>query len=115
MHKNIHECGCSHNNDHHCEGNCDHEHGHDHNHDHHHPTIHLTLTDNSTMECDVLDIFEIMDKQYIALLPKGEENVLLYHFEETEEGPQLDNIESDEEYEAVGKAFMELMTVEEEE
>ena len=68
-------------------------------------TIHLTLTDNSSMECDVLKIFEVMGKEYIALLPKEHEQVFLYKFRETNQGPELDSIESDEEFETVSKAY----------
>ncbi len=101
--------------------NCDHDHGHDHqhehghencdcnhDHEHHEPTkIYLTLTDGKKLECDVLDIFEVEDQKYIALLPSNSEAALLYGFSEENGEPELRNIESDKEYEAASKAFME--------
>lgn len=77
----------------------------------------LTLDDDSTLECLVLTIFEVEDVDYIALLPmdeKGEPNeegeVLLYKYTEDENGdPTLDNIEDDDEYEAVADRFDELL------
>lgn len=88
---------------------CGHDHEHDCGHDHNHETIKLLLEDNSVMECDVLGIFDVGGQEYIAILPLGEENAMIYRYEETEEGPQLDNIESDEEYETVGQVFLAIM------
>ena len=42
------------------------------NHDHDHEgidIIYLTLEDDSELECEVLGIFSVEDKEYIALLP----------------------------------------------
>jgi len=72
----------------------------------HHQTITLTLTDNSQMKCSVLSIFEHQGKEYIALLPEGGETVMLYSFREVDGAPELNNIESDEEYEMAGQVFM---------
>jgi len=63
--------------------------------------------DDSKLECDVLDIFEIREESYIALLPLQSETAMLYGFTEDDRGPQLRNIETDEEYEAVSKVFRE--------
>ncbi len=94
---------CSHGN--HVHGhNCDHHHTHNVN-----KTILLTLDDYSTMECNVLNIFEVNEQLYIALLPKGKNNAMLYRFKETNDGPQLDNIESEEEYKTVGKIFLNII------
>lgn len=68
----------------------------------------LTLDDGKEIECDVIGVFEVEEKEYIALLPVGEEDAFIYTFEESAEGPILDQIESDEEYEKVSKAFLEL-------
>ena len=62
-------------------------------------------------------IFTIGERDYIALLPldeNGEENeegeVFIYRYSEDSEGnPSLDNIEDDEEYEAVSDRFDELL------
>lgn len=79
-------------------------------------TVTLTLDDGSEMECLVLTIFPVGDLQYIALLPmeavESEDGgeVFLYRFNETEDGElQLDNIENDDEFEAVSDAFDEFL------
>lgn len=82
-------------------------------------TVTLTLDDGSELECVVLTIFEADGRDYIALLPlDGKEaedgEVYLYRYLEDEEGnPDLENIESDEEYEIVADAFDELLDTEE--
>lgn len=79
-------------------------------------TVTLTLEDGSELECSVLAIFPVQDKQYIALVPMTEEedgeegDVYLYRFTEFEDGEiELGNIEDDDEYEAVADAFDELL------
>ena len=78
-------------------------------------TVTLTLDDGTDLECVVLTIFEAADKEYIALLPlDGNEaedgEVYLYRYTEDAEGnPDIQNIESDEEYEIVADAFDELL------
>lgn len=80
-----------------------------------HMTVTLTLDDDSSLECIVLTTFEAAGKNYIALLPtnppEGEEGeVYLYRFVTGPNGePDLQNIESDEEYEAVADAFDEIL------
>ena len=82
-------------------------------------TVTLTLDDGTDLECVVLTIFEAADKEYIALLPlDGNEaedgEVYLYRYTEDAEGnPDIQNIESDEEYEIVADAFDELLDTEE--
>ncbi len=75
-------------------------------------TISLTLDDNTEVECAILTIFPVEEKEYIALLPLDENGqnqdgeVYLYVFSRTEEGdPMLANIESDEEYAKAADAF----------
>lgn len=83
-------------------------------------TVTLTLEDGSELECSVLAIFPVQDKQYIALVPMNESedseegDVYLYRFTEFEDGEiELGNIEDDDEYEAVADAFDELLDSEE--
>lgn len=70
-------------------------------------TVTLTLDDDTEVECVVLTIFNAGEREYIALLPvegadSEEGEVYLYRYSETEDGePALDNIEDDDEYEAV--------------
>ena len=100
--KNHHEggCGCNHN---HHEGGC----GCHHEHEEEFMTL---LLDNDTeVKCSVIDIFDVEDKEYIALLPVGEDEVLLYQYiEDDNENFELKNIETDEEFEKVEEAFFSL-------
>ena len=70
----------------------------------------LVLDDDSELLCDVLGIFDVEDHEYIALLPEGDEEVLIYRYvtADNEEGFELRNIESDEEYDKVGDIFFDL-------
>ncbi|MCI8668130.1 MAG: DUF1292 domain-containing protein [Lachnospiraceae bacterium] len=82
-------------------------------------TVTLELDDGTTIECAVLTIFPVDDKDYIALLPlegtaAEEGEVYLYRYLETPEGePSLDNIQDDDEYEAVADAFDEMLDAQE--
>ena len=82
-------------------------------------TVTLTLDDGTDLECVVLTIFDAADREYIALLPlDGNEaedgEVYLYRYTEDANGnPDIQNIESDEEYEIVADAFDELLDTEE--
>lgn len=77
----------------------------------------LDLDDGTQVECEILTIFTVDEQDYIALLPlddKGEPNddgeVFIYRYFEDEEGnPSLDNIQDDDEYEAVADRFDELL------
>ncbi len=101
-------------NDEHCGGcgcgvNCD---DHDHEHDDFefedmdNDIIYLTLDDDTELECSVLGIFEVEDVEYIALLPLGEEEVLLYRYIELEDEEfDLLPIENEEEFQTVSEAF----------
>jgi hypothetical protein len=79
-------------------------------------TVTLTLDDDSTIECEVVTIFDAGGKSYIALLPLDEDGenkereVYLYRFVEKDgEEPDLENIEDDDEYERVADAFDEWL------
>lgn len=82
-----------------------------------HDIITLTLEDDTEIECVVLSIFPVEDKEYIALMPvdeleKDEESseVLLYRFSEPVDGEvDLTNIETDEEYDVVAEAFSQIL------
>ncbi|MBO5068756.1 MAG: DUF1292 domain-containing protein [Roseburia sp.] len=77
----------------------------------------LDLDDGSQVECEILTIFTVGEQDYIALLPldeSGEANeegeVFIYRYFEDEEGnPTLENIQDDDEYEAVSDRFDELL------
>lgn len=93
------ECGCG----------C----GCGHDHDHEEEIMTITLEDGTEIECAIIAIFPVEDKDYIALLPlenQEDGEVFLYGFEEYEDGSfELLSIESDKEYEAVTKAFDEIL------
>ena len=79
-------------------------------------TVTLTLDNDEELECAVLTIYSVHDKEYIALLPLDEEGeneegeVYIYRYIETEDGePTLENIEDDDEYEAAADAFDEWL------
>ena len=94
-----------HNHDHNCDCGCNEE-----------VTVTLTLDNDEVIECAVLTIYSVDDKEYIALLPLDEEgdnedgDVFIYRYVETEDGePTLENIEDDDEYEAAADAFDEWL------
>ncbi len=77
----------------------------------------LSMDDGNDVDCRVLTIFEVDEQDYIALLPLDEDGndnedgeVYIYRYFEDEDGePSLDNITSDDEYEAVSDRFDELL------
>ncbi|NLI88884.1 MAG: DUF1292 domain-containing protein [Epulopiscium sp.] len=66
--------------------------------------------EDEEVPCDVLGIFQVGQKEYIAIVPQdSDDQVLLYGFEEVgEEGINLTEIETDEEYEKVAEEFQSL-------
>lgn len=76
----------------------------------------INMDDGTEVTCEILTIFDVNDQDYIVLLPlddngepKEDGEVFIYRYLEDEEGtPSLDNIATDEEYEAVAKRFDEL-------
>ncbi|MCC2826289.1 DUF1292 domain-containing protein [Laedolimicola ammoniilytica] len=90
-----------------CGGNCDSCNGD--------ITVTLTLDNDETVECAILTIFPVDGRDYIALLPLDEngENedgeVYLYRYDNSTGSPVLDNIESDEEYDAVADMFDQML------
>lgn len=74
-------------------------------------TVTLSLDDGTECECAIVRIFPAGDNNYIALLPldgpaADNDEVYLYRYAETDKGePVLENIDTDEEYEAVADAF----------
>jgi len=82
-------------------------------------TVELTLEDGTNVVCAIITILEVDGQDYIVLLPLDEngENedgeVWFYRYSENpddpNEEPELDFIDSDEEYEAVADAFDEYL------
>ena len=102
-------CGCGHNHEEHsdCGCGCGHEEEME--------TMFLTFDDDTEVECGVLGVFDVDGKEYIALLPITDETVLLYEYRETEDGIELDSIESDEEFNKVSEVFNSLVDAEDQE
>ncbi len=74
----------------------------------------LDLDGGSQEDCIVLTIFPLNDKQYIALLPvkdaeSEDAEIYLYGYREDADGqPILDDIEDEEEFQAVCERFDEV-------
>ena len=74
-------------------------------------------TEEGEIECRILTIFEVDNRDYIALMPlddKGNDNeegaVYLYRYSEDAQGlPSLEYISDDEEYDAVADRYDELL------
>ena len=69
-------------------------------------TFTLDLDDGTSVECDIVAVFPIGDKDYIALLPTtgkdANNEIYFYGYKEDEDGePSLIYIDDDEEYETV--------------
>ncbi len=67
----------------------------------------LTLEDDTELYCDVVAIFQVQDKDYVALLPQQEKpEVFLYRLNHTDNyDAELENIEDDQEFELVANAY----------
>ena len=78
--------------------------------------ITLSLDDGKELECEVITIFESNGKDYIALYPldssyqKTEGEVFIYrYFEDKDGNVDLQNIDSDDEFDMVSDAFDEYL------
>lgn len=96
MHDHDHNCGCGHNHE-------------------HEPMITLTLDDDTELECIVMSIFPVGEKEYIALLAadstdeEASEVYLYQYVEHDDDEVELINIEDDNEFEEVSQAFDALL------
>lgn len=71
--------------------------------------LNITLEDGQEMPSEVIGIFEVEEKEYIALLPEDDDRVLIYKYAELENDEiDLQNIEDDEEFEKVTSVFWEI-------
>ena len=75
----------------------------------------LDSDDGSQLECQILTIFDVDNQNYIALVPvDNDDEVIFYRYFEDEEGnPSLENIDHDDEFDAVSDRFDELLDEEE--
>lgn len=80
-------------------------------------TMTLDLDDGGKLECIVLNVFPVNNREYIALLPMNDEGhveedaqIFLYRFEELgEDEVNLETIEDDDEFELVSDYFDEML------
>ncbi|MDO5388090.1 MAG: DUF1292 domain-containing protein [Clostridia bacterium] len=123
LEKNGCGCGCGHDHEHKHSDDCgcghDHEHGDDCGCGHEHQYMTLQLEDDTEVRCIVIGTFEIEeypDKEYIALVSEDGEESFIYEYTEAdnEDGFELSNIESDDEFEVVINAIDEILNSEEE-
>ncbi|MCR5330785.1 MAG: DUF1292 domain-containing protein [Lachnospiraceae bacterium] len=78
--------------------------------------ITLTLEDDSELLCDVISVFECNGRDYVCLLPVDDSDgdFLFYRYTETDDGDcELEDIESDEEFDEVAETFEEMLDEEE--
>ncbi len=77
-------------------------------------TLTLTLEDGKELNCEVLATLEHNDKEYIAVLPENEDEFWIYEYSENEDGTlNINNIDDDDIFDEVGKAFEEMFDAEE--
>lgn len=80
-------------------------------------TMTLDLDDGGKLECIVLNVFPVNNREYIALLPMNDEGhveedaqIFLYRFEELgDDEVNLETIEDDDEFELVSDYFGEML------
>ena len=80
-------------------------------------TMTLDLDDGGKLECIVLNVFPVNNREYIALLPMNDEGhveedaqIFLYRFEELgDDEVNLETIEDDDEFELASDYFDEML------
>ena len=80
-------------------------------------TMTLDLDDGGKLECIVLNVFPVNNREYIALLPMNDEGhveedaqIFLYRIEELgDDEVNLETIEDDDEFELVSDYFDEML------
>ena len=72
--------------------------------------ITLEFENGEEVECEIMGVFDVEDKEYIALLPDdGTDDVYLYGYKEiSDEEFELVDIEDDDEFDKVSAVFSEL-------
>lgn len=74
----------------------------------------IELDDGTTIECSVLGVFEVREKEYVALLDEDAQEVYFYRYIQTDDDSyDIGYIESDEEYDEVGDVFDSIYDAEE--
>ena len=65
----------------------------------------LEWEDGSSVECEIIDRIELDGKKYIALLPKDDDQAIIFTYTEADDDIELGNLE-DEEFDRVSQAFL---------
>ena len=75
----------------------------------------LEVDDDTTMECEILGIFDYNNEDYIALIPHDDsDDVYIYGYEEYEDGSyEILDIVNEELFEKVAKEFDKIMAEQE--
>lgn len=74
----------------------------------------LTLEDGQELKCEVLSYLEYKGKEYIAVLPEDEEEFWIYEYSENDDDTlNIDNVEDEKIFAAVGKLFEEIFDADE--
>lgn len=78
--------------------------------------ITLEFDDESTMDCEIMGVFDCDGKDFIALIPDdGSDDVYIYGYEEDKDGNfELLDIKSDEVFAKAAKEFEKIMAENEE-
>lgn len=71
---------------------------HDHNEENDNLYITLEFEDGSEVECLVMDTINLDGKDYMALLPEGQEEYYVYGYKELEDGIEIINIDDEVEF-----------------
>ena len=76
--------------------------------------ITLEFDDNTTINCEIMGVFDFEDKDYIALIPQnGTDDVYIYAYQEYDDGSfELMDIEDDALFAKVAREFDEIMSEE---
>ena len=79
--------------------------------------ITLEFDDDTKMQCEIMGVFPLDDKDYIALIPQdGSDDVYLYRYQEYDDGTfELMDIDDDAQFHKVAREFDAIMAENEEE
>lgn len=78
-------------------------------------TITLVFDDGIEEECEIMGVFEVEDKEYVAVAPdNGTDDVYIYRYKEVDEDSfDIIDIEDDAEFEKAVAEFDDIMSEEE--
>ncbi len=65
----------------------------------------LTMEDGSEIECYVLGVFDVEDKDYMVLMQKDDDELLVYQYIQNDDGLELLTVDDEEILEKIAQAF----------